>query len=43
MQLHELYDRRRRRRAQTTEERTELDRLIAARIQWIGSGQGDAG
>ncbi len=41
MKLHELYDRRR--RAQTNEERTELDRLIAARIQWIGSGQGDAG
>lgn len=41
MKLHELYDLRR--RAQTNEERTEVDRLIAARIQWIGSGQGDAG
>lgn len=39
MKLHELIEQRR--RAYTHEERTELDRLIAARIKWIGSGQGD--
>ncbi len=31
-----------RKQATTNEERDRLDRLIEARIRWVGSGQGDA-